>query len=44
MSTFDFPASRAAIVATAREAGWDWLWLWQGRRQAEAVALLTPAV
>jgi len=43
-STFDFPADREAIVATAHQAGWDWQWLWQGRHQAEAVALLTPAV
>jgi len=44
MSTFDFPADREEIVYTARQAGWDWQWLWQGRHQAEAVALLTPAV
>ncbi len=43
VSTFDFPADRAAIVVAAREAGWNWQWLWQGRHRAEAVALLTPA-
>lgn len=43
MSTFDFPADREAIVATAKHAGWDWEWLWQGHHRAEAVALLTPA-
>lgn len=43
MSTFDHPADREAIVATARRAGWDWQWLWKGSHQAEAVALLTPA-
>lgn len=44
VGTFDFPADRETIVATARQAGWDWQWLWQGRHRAEAVALLTPAV
>jgi ubiquinone/menaquinone biosynthesis C-methylase UbiE len=42
MSTFDLPADREAIVATARRAGWDWQWLWRGHHHAEAVALLTP--
>lgn len=43
MSTFDFPADRAAIVPAARAAGWHWRWLWQGEHRAEAVAVLTPA-
>ncbi len=43
VGTFDFPADRDTIVATARRAGWDWQWLWQGQHRAEAVALLTPA-
>jgi ubiquinone/menaquinone biosynthesis C-methylase UbiE len=43
MSTFDYPADREAIVATAHRAGWNWQWIWQGHHQAEAVALLTPA-
>lgn len=43
MGTFDFPADREAIIATARDAGWKWQWLWTGRHQAEAVAVLTPA-
>jgi cyclopropane fatty-acyl-phospholipid synthase-like methyltransferase len=43
MSTYDFPADRAAIVETAEKTGWQWRWLWQGRHSAEAVALLTPA-
>ncbi len=42
MSTFDFPADREAIVAAAKQAGWDFEWLWQGHHQAEAVALLRP--
>jgi len=44
MSTYDFPADREAIVKAAERAGWDWRWLWQGHYQAEAVALLTPAL
>jgi SAM-dependent methyltransferase len=43
MSSYDFPADREAIVATAAECGWRWQWLWQGSHRAEAVALLTPA-
>ena len=43
MRTYDFPADRVAIVASARQAGWRWDWLWQGRHRAEAVALLTSA-
>lgn len=43
MSTYDYPADRAAIVTAAQKAGWNWRWLWQGSHHAEAVALLTPA-
>ena len=43
MSTYDYPADRAAVVAAAENAGWNWHWLWQGNHHAEAVALLTPA-
>lgn len=43
MSTYDFPADREEIVATAADCGWQWRWLWQGSHHAEAVALLTPA-
>ena len=40
MSTYDYPADRAAIVTAAEQAGWQWRWLWRGSHDAEAVALL----
>ncbi|MEO1002638.1 MAG: class I SAM-dependent methyltransferase [Cyanobacteria bacterium J06638_7] len=43
ISTFDFPADRVAIQRDAQACGWRWQWIWQGRHQAEALALLTPA-
>lgn len=43
LSTYDHPADRAAIEATARAAGWQWRWAWNGNHRAEAVAVLTPA-
>ncbi len=41
---FDHPADAGAIVATARECGWTMEWLWRGSHQAEALAVLTPAI
>jgi cyclopropane fatty-acyl-phospholipid synthase-like methyltransferase len=43
LSQCDIPADREAIVEVARQAGWHWRWSWQGRHQAEAMAVLTPA-
>ncbi|MCH9714179.1 MAG: class I SAM-dependent methyltransferase [Cyanobacteria bacterium] len=43
LGSFDIPADREAITATAREAGWNWAWTWNGTHQAEAMAVLTPA-
>jgi predicted TPR repeat methyltransferase len=43
ITSFDIPADRTGIEATARACGWDWQWLWQGQHQAEAMALLTPS-
>ena len=40
---FDIPADRGFIEKAAASAGWKWMWLWQGRHQAEALAILTPA-
>jgi cyclopropane fatty-acyl-phospholipid synthase-like methyltransferase len=41
--SFDIPADRCAIAASAEAAGWQWQWAWQGAHQAEALAVLTPA-
>ena len=43
LATFDQPAERGAIEATAQVAGWQWRWAWNGAHRAEAVAVLTPA-
>jgi SAM-dependent methyltransferase len=43
LATYDNPADRAAIEATATAAGWRWQWAWQGQHRAEAMAVLTPA-
>jgi len=43
VSSFDIPADRTAIAAIAQASGWHWQWAWQGRHNAEAMALLTPA-
>jgi predicted TPR repeat methyltransferase len=43
LSSFDIPADRDAIAATARACGWSWHWAWQGSHNAEAMAVLTPA-
>ncbi len=40
--SFDIPADRSAIVASAEAAGWRWRWGWQGAHRAEALAVLTP--
>lgn len=40
---FDIPADRAAIQVAAEQAGWQWHWAWNGKHQAEALAVLTPA-
>ena len=42
LSQCDIPADRAAIQASAEQAGWRWHWAWQGQHQAEAMAVLTP--
>ena len=42
LSQCDIPADRAAIQASAEQAGWRWHWAWQGQYQAEAMAVLTP--
>ena len=44
LSSFDIPADRAAIEASAKAAGWHWRWAWQGAHRAEAMAVLTPAL
>jgi hypothetical protein len=43
LSSFDIPADRAEIQATAEAAGWQWRWAWDGAHSAEATAVLTPA-
>jgi SAM-dependent methyltransferase len=43
LSSFDIPADRDAIAATAQACGWRWHWAWQGSHNAEAMAVLTPA-
>ena len=43
LATYDNPADRTAIEATAAAAGWRWEWVWQGQHRAEAMAVLTPA-
>ena len=43
LSSYDHPAERSAIEATARAAGWQWRWAWTGAHRAEALAVLTPA-
>jgi SAM-dependent methyltransferase len=43
LSSFDIPADRDAIAATAQACGWSWRWAWQGSHNAEAMAVLTPA-
>ena len=40
--SFDIPADRGAIAASAEAAGWQWHWAWQGAHRAEALAVLTP--
>jgi hypothetical protein len=42
LSSFDIPADRTAIAATAEAAGWHWHWAWNGQHHAEALAVLTP--
>jgi ubiquinone/menaquinone biosynthesis C-methylase UbiE len=42
LSSFDIPADRTAIAATAEAAGWRWHWAWNGQHHAEALAVLTP--
>jgi ubiquinone/menaquinone biosynthesis C-methylase UbiE len=42
LSQWDIPADRAAIQASAEQAGWRWHWAWQGQHHAEALAILTP--
>jgi hypothetical protein len=44
LSSFDIPADRDAIEASAKAAGWHWRWAWQGAHRAEAMAVLTPAL
>jgi len=44
LNRFDFPADRDIIPAVAEASGWQWQWLWQGDHQAEALALLRPAL
>ena len=43
LSSFDIPADRAEIQATAEAVGWHWRWAWDGAHNAEATAVLTPA-
>ena len=43
LSSFDIPADRAEIQASAEAAGWRWRWAWDGAHSAEATAVLTPA-
>jgi SAM-dependent methyltransferase len=43
LSSFDIPADRDAIVASAQACGWSWSWAWKGAHNAEALAVLTPA-
>lgn len=43
LSSFDIPADRAEIQATAESCGWRWRWAWDGAHSAEATAVLTPA-
>jgi hypothetical protein len=43
LSSFDIPADRAEIQATAEATGWHWRWAWNGAHHAEATAVLTPA-
>lgn len=43
LATYDNPAERSAIEATAKAAGWHWRWAWSGAHRAEAMAVLTPA-
>ena len=43
LSSFDIPADRAEIQATAEAAGWQWCWAWDGAHSAEATAVLKPA-
>jgi len=43
LATYDKPAERSAIEATAKAAGWHWRWAWSGAHRAEAMAVLTPA-
>ena len=43
LATYDNPAERGAIEATAEAAGWRWQWAWNGAHRAEAMAVLTPA-
>ena len=43
LSSFDIPADRAEIQATAESCGWQWRWAWDGAHSAEATAVLTPA-
>ena len=42
LATYDNPADRGTIEATALAAGWQWRWAWNGAHQAEAMAVLTP--
>ena len=43
LASYDHPAERSAIQATAEAAGWHWRWAWSGAHRAEAMAVLTPA-
>lgn len=43
LSRYDIPADREAIARVAGAAGWHWQWGWQGKHDAEALAVLTPA-
>ena len=43
LAAYDMPADREAIAAAAQASGWHWRWVWQGKHQAEALAVLTPA-
>ena len=43
LATYDNPADRGTIEATASAAGWQWRWAWNGAHRAEAMAVLTPA-
>lgn len=43
LSSFDIPADRAEIQATAESCGWQWRWTWNGAHNAEATAVLTSA-